>query len=130
MICGKRLSRTLLVLSLLLLPLSPIFSDDEGFLITEAELSELETILNRQATTIEELQRRLSEQETRLQRLLRITERQVDLLSQQATTISELGNSFSEYETEVQQNQLRTIATSSGITLAIITAGIVIRGLL
>ena len=113
MICGTK-SRTLwlslAVLSLLSLPLS----SEETYEITEAELTELETILSEQSATIEQqrntlqaLQTTISEQRSTLTALSETTETQ-------ETTISELKRSLTAYETEARKATFRVGAIGVG----------------
>ncbi len=75
--------------------------------ITEAELTELETTLTRQADTIESLQTQLTRQSETLDRLSGTIDEQQSLLSAQWTTIDELRESFSEYEREASRATIR-----------------------
>lgn len=109
--CGIRSDRTWLALVLVLLPLSLSFSDEiwpseePTYTITESELQELETILSRQAMTINALRISLQTSGERIQTLH-------DTLHRQQTTIDALRISFDEYESATQTRLWRTSAIS------------------
>jgi chromosome segregation ATPase len=117
-------------LAVLLLSL-PLYSQDAGsedtYEITEAELTELETILSEQATTIETQRETLTE----LQQTIRNQRDTLTTLSTtietQQTTISALEQSFSEYEREARRVMIRN--TAIGFTIGV-GAGAGIAGLL
>jgi chromosome segregation ATPase len=106
--------RLLVTSSLLFCLSSPLFSD-VTYQITEAELSELETILERQAATIERQEKTLiqlgdtiSRQDATLSLLSTTIERQ-------RTTINALETSFNEYAIATRRRIWTTAAISVGV---------------
>lgn len=102
----------LLLLALFSLSLGTLWAE-ETYEITESELSELETILTEQRTTLER-------QAAQLATLRMLTERQ-------ETTISELATSFNEYESETEQTIARLerrLWIERGVSVAIATLAI------
>ena len=91
--------------------------------ITESELTELETTLTEQATTIEtqaatltRLQSTISEQATTLTRLSTTIDRQ-------ANTIETLSTSFDEYESAARASEIRTALIAGAIGIGVGAAG-------
>jgi len=104
-------------LSLSLLALSPISVFAEAvYEITESELTELETKLTEQATTIETLQTTLSRQRTTIERLSGTLERQ-------ASTIAQLSTSFDEYADAARASEIRTALIAGAIGIGVGAAG-------
>jgi len=105
--CLKKLSPLLLLFLVFLLSLPRLCLADEVYEITEAELTELETILSRQSETIEMQKNELNELSIELDGLS-------NTISQQQTTISELETYLQQSESEAMAQQIRTGAISFG----------------
>jgi len=102
--CGIK-SKAGWAISVLLLALSsPIYSDAD-YEITEAELTELETILTEQSETIEQQRMRLMTLSTTIEK--------------QQQTIDELQKSFGEYESAEMARQLRTATISFSVGVGV-----------
>ncbi|MCH8517482.1 MAG: hypothetical protein LAT68_14245 [Cyclobacteriaceae bacterium] len=99
----------------LLLSLSVPLYSEAVYEITESELTELETTLTEQRTTIARLQTTLDEQHATLSRLSTTIERQQSLLSQQWTAIDELRTSFEEYESAARWSAIRAGVIGAGV---------------
>ena len=111
--CGAKSSRFLLVLALLLSGCWPLPAD---YVITEAELTALESILTRQEATIETLQSELKLSESIESQLL-------STLKQSDETIEKLERSLHQSGKEAKLRTLRTgiISATVGIVIGFVT---------
>lgn len=109
----------------LLLP-SFIFSSTY-FEISEEELTELETTLERQENRLQQQERTLSELSNIIETQQSVLQRQSNLIGTLETTIEQLDQSFSAYEREVRFGRIMTIAGSAGagFTLGVLSAFII-----
>ena len=101
--CGVKSKACWLLLVVFLLSSLPLYSVDVGeklYQITESELTELETILTRQALTINQLSMRLGEQQTEITNLS-------ETLNRQQTTIERQRTSFDEYVNAEGRSRIR-----------------------
>ena len=104
MTCGIKSKVCLFGLVLLLLAVSPLASE-AGYEITEAELTELETILTTQASKINEQQRLLTELN--------------QIIETQANSINALEQSLTEYERAVTARSIRIGVISFGVGVGV-----------
>lgn len=92
----------------------PLFSQDV-YEITEAELTELETILSEQENIIDQQRETLTGLRMTIDRQGQTLITLSNTIEQQETRISELGTSFNEFETEARRTMIRNTAIGFGV---------------
>ena len=103
--CGIKSKVLLCGLALLLFLCAPLYSEANYYQITEEELTELENILETQASKISEQQRLLTELN--------------QIIEKQANSINALGQSLTEYERAATAQSIRIGAISFGIGVGV-----------